>query len=117
MPALSVLAVGRSSYIVSFEKPGGAAWEIAPQFLRARTSIGANLEEASGGQTKADFIAKVCIALKEAREARFWLRLISESHLLPADAVRADLQESNELIAILVTIIRNARNSSDYRQA
>jgi four helix bundle protein len=98
-------------------KAGGAAWEIAPQFLRAGTSIGANLEEASGGQTKADFIAKVCIALKEAREARFWLRLISESHLLPAEAVRADLQESNELIAILVTIIRNARNSSGQRQA
>ena len=94
-------------------KAGGAAWEIAPQLLNAGTSIGANLEEATGGQTKADFIAKVCIALKEAREARFWLRLISMSGLLPADTVKADLLEANELVAILVTIIRNARSSSD----
>ena len=94
-------------------KAGGASWEIAPQFLKASTSIGANLEEATAGQTKADFVAKVCIALKEAREARFWLRLIIASDLLPPGVVQADLHESDELIAILVTIIRNARSESD----
>ena len=91
---------------------GGAAWEVAPQLLKAGTSVGANLEEATGGQTKADFVAKVCIGLKEAREARFWLRLISVCGLLPREAVKADLQESNELVAILIVIIRNARSSS-----
>jgi len=91
---------------------GGAAREVAPQLLRAGTSVGANLEEATGGQTKADFVAKVCIALKEAREARFWLSLISVCRLLPPEAVKADLQESNELVAFLIAIIRNARSSS-----
>ena len=99
----------------ALRRAGGPAWEIAPQFLRAGTSIGANLEEASGGQTKADFIAKVCIALKEAREARFWLRLIDVSQLLPPDTVKADLREANELIAILVTIARRARESPARR--
>jgi four helix bundle protein len=91
---------------------GGPAREVAPQLLKAGTSVGANLEEATGGQSRADFIAKVCIALKEAREARFWLRLISVCGLLPSEAVKADLQESNELVAILIAIIRNARTSS-----
>jgi len=97
----------------SLRKSGGAAWEIAPQLLAAGTSIGANLEEATGGQSKRDFIAKVCIALKEAREARFWLRLISVSGLLPADAVQPHLQEADEIVAILITIVRRARESPD----
>jgi four helix bundle protein len=92
---------------------GGPAWEIAPQPLDAGTSIGANLEEATGGQSKPDFIAKVSIALKEAREARFWLRLISVSGLLPSDSVKADLQEAHEIVAILTTIVRRARESPD----
>jgi four helix bundle protein len=97
----------------ALRKAGGAAWQVAPQLLDAGTSIGANLEEATGGQSKADFIAKVCIALKEAREARYWLRLISVCGLLPADMVKADLQEANEIVAILTTIIRRARESPD----
>jgi four helix bundle protein len=99
----------------NLRKAGGAAWEIAPQLLDAGTSIGANLEEATGGQSKRDFVAKVCIALKEAREARFWLRLIKESGLLRAEAVVADLQEVNEIVAILITIVRRAKDSPDYR--
>ena len=96
-------------------RAGGAAWQIAPQVLDAGTSIGANLEEATGGQSKRDFIAKVFIALKEAREARFWLRLISVSGLLPSHVVAADLQEANEIVAILITIVRRARESPDDR--
>jgi four helix bundle protein len=99
----------------SLRKAGGAAWEIAPQLLHAATSIGANLEEATGGQSKRDFIAKVCIALKEAREARFWLRLISVSGLLPSNAVAADLQEVNEIVAVLITIVRRAKEPPDNR--
>jgi four helix bundle protein len=95
----------------ALRKAGGAGWVIAPQLLKAATSIGANLEEATGGQSKPDFISKTCIALKEARETRYWLRLIDDSCLLPDGAVRDDLQEVKEIIAILVTIIRRSRES------
>lgn len=56
--------------------------DIALQLLRSGTSIGANIEEAMGGSSKKDFIHKLEIAYKEARESRYWLRLLKESKLL-----------------------------------
>jgi four helix bundle protein len=94
-------------------RAGGAAWELAPQLLDAGTSIGANLEEATGGQTKPDLIHKNCVALKEAREVRFWLRVIDKTRLLPGEDVTRDIQEASELANIVGAIIRNARLSSD----
>jgi four helix bundle protein len=94
-------------------KAGGPAWEIAPQLLKAGTSIGANLEEATAGQTKPDFISKNCIARKESRETRFWLRLIQATDMLPGENVTADIQEATEFVRILNAIIRNARVSLD----
>ncbi|HEX7192394.1 MAG TPA: four helix bundle protein [Thermoanaerobaculia bacterium] len=81
------------------------------QLLRAGTSIGANLEEAEAGQTKPDFIAKCRIALKEARETHFWLRLISATETVKPNRLAPLVQESNELVAILTTIVRNASAS------
>ena len=92
-------------------KAGGPAWELAPQLLNAGTSIGANLEEATGGQSKPDFISKNCIALKESRETRYWLRLIDATKMLPDENVKPDIQEATEFVAILRTIITNARLS------
>ena len=92
-------------------KAGGPAWELAPELLGAGTSVGANLEEATAGQSKPDFISKNCIALKEARESRYWLRLIDATDMLPGENVKADIQEATELVAILRTIIKNARDS------
>ena len=53
---------------------------IGKHFLRSGTSIGANVHEAQGGQSKADFIAKMSIAHKEARESAYWMRLIQETY-------------------------------------
>jgi four helix bundle protein len=79
------------------------------QLLDAGTSIGANLEEGRAGQTKPDFIAKNFNSLKEARETRYWLRLM----LFADPALKSDLQpllaESNEFIAMLTTSLKNAR--------
>jgi four helix bundle protein len=58
-------------------------FEIAGQLFRSVTSIGANVEEATAGQTKKDFIAKMAIASKEARETHYWLRLLRDSKLCP----------------------------------
>jgi len=81
------------------------------QLLRSGTSIGANLEEATGGQSKADFISKCSIALKEARETRYWLRLITATETKLTERVRPILAEIEELVAILTSIIKNAATS------
>ena len=66
------------------EKPG-VSRTIANQLLRSGTSIGANVEEAHGSQSKPDFIAKMSIATKEARETNYWLRLLGTAELIPAE--------------------------------
>ena len=81
------------------------------QLLRAGTSIGANLEEAEAGQSKADFVSKTRIALKEARETLYWLRLVSATDIVKPPLVAGLIQESNELVSILTTIVRNASQS------
>ena len=55
---------------------------LSKQLLRSGTSIGANINEAQAAQTKADFIAKMSIASKEARETEYWIRLLTETHYL-----------------------------------
>lgn len=61
---------------------------ISKQVLRSGTSIGANIEEAIAGQSKKDFLSKVSISLKEARETRYWLRLLKESQLTILMSIR-----------------------------
>jgi four helix bundle protein len=67
-------------FLANQEKVGEV---LGRQVLRSGTSIGANLEEASAGQSKADFISKCNIALKEARETYYWLRLFTETKVVP----------------------------------
>jgi four helix bundle protein len=81
---------------------------LASQLLRSGTGVGSNLEEAKAAQSRADFIAKVRIALKEAREAHYWLRLFGAAEIVPMQRVAALIQEANELVAILTTIILKA---------
>jgi four helix bundle protein len=85
---------------------------LAYQLLDAAGSIGANLEESADGQTKRDFIAKQFIALKEARESRFWLRVISAACPEVAPTLHDQLQESNELVAMLTASILTAKSNS-----
>lgn len=82
------------------------------QLVSASSSIGANLEEARAGQSKADFHAKVRISLKEAREALYWLRLLRESNSVPAVRIAPLVTEADEIVSILTVIARktNPRN-------
>ncbi|HEY3043517.1 MAG TPA: four helix bundle protein, partial [Vicinamibacterales bacterium] len=91
---------------------GGAARAIGYQLLDAGTSIGSNYEEASAGQTKADFIAKLAISRKESRESLFWLRLIAAKRLLDPTVVADDIAEARQLTAIFRAIIVKARSSA-----
>jgi four helix bundle protein len=86
------------------------------QVLRSGTGIGANLEEAEAGQSTADFIAKMRIALKEARETVYWLRLLGATEIIKASRIEPLTQEARELVAILTTIIRNT-NANQARSA
>jgi four helix bundle protein len=89
---------------------GGSARVLGVQLLRSGTSVGANLEEADGAQSKADFISKCGIALKEGRESHYWLRLMRATGKLN-DSELADrlLAECNSIVAILTSIVRKAR--------
>ncbi|HEX7859279.1 MAG TPA: four helix bundle protein [Verrucomicrobiae bacterium] len=82
---------------------------LSKQMLRAATSIGANVEEALGGQSRADFVSKMSIARKEARETSYWLRLLRDSGLM--DHRRADilLKDSTELIILLTSIVKTTK--------
>jgi four helix bundle protein len=79
------------------------------QLLRSGTSIGANVEEAQAGQSKADFISKYAVALKEARETIYWLRLLKESGSLKDGSIDMFIQEADELSRILGSIIVSAK--------
>jgi four helix bundle protein len=78
------------------------------QLVRAATSVGANLEEARAGQSKADFHAKLRIALKEARESHYWLKLLLATGAVAAVRIEPLVQEANEIVAILTTIAKKS---------
>jgi len=86
-------------------------FEIASQLLRCGTSIGANVEEAQCGVSRADFAAKMGIASKEARETHYWLRLVRDSQTLSRDQVQPRLKEAEELIRILTAIVKTSQKS------
>jgi four helix bundle protein len=93
-------------------KQDAAGRSLGGQVLRSGTSIGANLEEATAGQSHADFVAKCGIALKEARETQYWLRLLAACDMVPAAQIAPLLAEAAEIVAILTTIVRNAREDT-----
>lgn len=78
---------------------------LSQQLLPSGTSIGANIEEATAAQSRNDFVAKMSIASKEARETRYWLRLLQESKLVEID-VTSQLMGVDELIRILTSIVK-----------
>ena len=81
---------------------------LGKQLLRSGTSIGANVEEATAAQSKKDFIAKMSISLKEARETNYWLRLLKRTGYIK----KVDLiNESEEIMNILGAIIRTSRKN------
>ncbi len=93
----------------AMEKIGNVPRTLANQLLRSATSIGANVEEAQAGQSKADFTAKMYISCKEARESHYWIRLLIKTEILPKNQLTSLLDESNQLVAILTTITKSSR--------
>ena len=86
---------------------------LSKQLLRSGTSIGANVEEAIGGQSEKDFFAKITISYKEARETHYWLRLLTDSGYIPGTQSISLLKDCEELQKIIGAIQRTikSRNS------
>jgi four helix bundle protein len=91
------LSVGKKEFVLS------------KQVLRSGTSIGANIEEAYQGESKADFIHKLAIANKEAFETHYWLRLLRDSEILDANLSNSLIADCSELNAMLVASIKTAK--------
>lgn len=92
------------------ERKDGAGWVLGKQYLRSATSIGAHVEEAQSGESKADFIHKYAIAQKEAHESLYWLRLLGQSRILPLNRLAPLMDETEELISIITRIIIKAKS-------
>jgi four helix bundle protein len=86
---------------------------LGKQLLRAATSIGANVHEAQGGQSRADFICKISIAYKEARESVYWLRLIHDAQVGNTNEVERIQDETNQLVRILSSILLTSKQSKN----
>ena len=85
-------------------------YTLSKQLLRSGTSIGANVEEAQGGISKADFSAKLSIAYKEARETTYWLRLLRDTDYLTQLQADSLLNDADELCRLLYSAVKTARN-------
>ena len=88
---------------------------LGTQVLRSGTSVGVNYREASRGRSKAEFIAKMGDCLKELDETTYWFDLLIEGNILPKNKLSGLLQESKELTAIFVTIIKNTKKNLDKK--
>ncbi len=84
---------------------------LSKQLLRSGTSVGANIEEAIGGQSKKDFYAKLTISYKEARETHYWIRLLTDTNYLEKTESESLLKDVEELLKIIGSIQKTIRNS------
>lgn len=92
-------------------------FELGRQVIRSGTSIGANVEEAQGARTKPEFIHSMNIAKREARETRFWLRVLGACRLLKQEVVGNLIADAERLIRILTAIVRTAERHYSGRRS
>jgi four helix bundle protein len=90
-----------------------ASIEYSRQLIRSSASIGANIEEADGTLSKRDFVNKIAIGRREARESRYWLRLLKKAELLPNDDLNKEAEwligEAREIMLILSSIVNKVQ--------
>ena len=94
-------------YLVENEKE----FVLSKQLLRCGTSIGANVEEAIGAQSRKDFFAKLTIAYKEARETHYWIRLLADTNFINLQMKESLMKDVEELLKIIGSIQKSIRNS------
>ena len=89
----------------------GVAWELQKQLSRSGASVGANLAERKGVLSKPEFNHKVSISLREAHETLYWPERIANAALLPRERLEPLMEEGNEIVSILTTMLKNARKN------
>ena len=92
------------------DQQSGVARVLSKQLLRSGTSVGANVREAQSAQSDRDFLHKLEIALKEARETEYWLLVLVEAEVVSDTKIKALKQESSEIIKILVTSTKKLKD-------
>jgi four helix bundle protein len=97
----AVRIINLYKYLVSEKKE----FVLSKQLLRSGTSIGANIEESIGGQSEKDFLAKLSISYKEARETIYWLKLLKETEYISKNEFESMYNEAEEICKILAKII------------
>ena len=88
-------------------------YELSSQLWRSGTSIGANVEEAQAGHSRADFMAKMTIASKESREALYWLRLADKGKVISSEEMAPVREQCESIVRILTSIVKTARASKE----
>ena len=86
---------------------------ICSQLVRSGTSIGANTEEAQDAMSRADFVKTLSIALKEARETYYWLRILRDAKMVTGSEIEDLIDESGQLVRILVKIVKTTKGNTD----
>ena len=106
--AFAIRIVKLSKYLNDCKKE----YVLSKQILKSGTSIGANVKEAVRGQSKADFYAKMNIALKEASETEYWLEILNETDYIENDLFESVYFDCQELIKILMSITKTQKCNS-----
>ncbi len=106
--AFAIRVVNAYKYLTEQKKE----FVLSKQLLRSGTSIGANVEEATGGQSKKDFIAKISISYKEARETKYWLNLLTATDYLDEKLSKSLLDDAEELCKILSSILLTTKQNN-----
>jgi four helix bundle protein len=106
--AYALRAIKLYKYLQS--RKDAAGWMLGKQYLRAACSVGANVEEAQSGESRADFVHKLAIAQKEVRESLYWLRLLGESNIVANKKLESLIQETKELNCMLTSIILTTKH-------
>ena len=99
--SFAIRIVNLYKYLVSEKKE----FVLSKQLLRSGTSIGANVEESIGGQSEKDFLSKLSISYKEARETIYWLKLLKETEYISKNEFESMHNEAEEICKILAKII------------
>lgn len=110
--AFAIRIVKLSKWLTAEKK----VYQLADQVMRSGTSIGANLEEAVGAQSKRDFVAKCGVAYKEARETHYWLRLLRDTDHLESKMASSLLADCDELLRILSATLLTAKANADAQE-
>ena len=107
--AFAIRIITLYKYLIAEKKE----FVLSKQLLRAGTSIGANIEESIGGQSDRDFLSKISISYKEARETIYWLKLLLATDYLNEKEAKSLLQDAEEICKILSSILLTlkSRNS------